>query len=254
MQLYSFCILVLGVPLVSLSDPAQCSCEDKANTCTVIAGSNGLPGTPGSHGLPGRDGKQGPQGEQGEQGLRGTQGPPGKVGPPGCKGDQGERGQKGDCEGRELELLKTQISGLQAELKALQLTTSKTYKAILGHIFPNSTTAEGKIFAINGAEGDYETSKATCYNLGGQVASPRSAEENIATLKLAAKLGRHVYLGMNDQETEGIFKHLNGDTMKYSNWAPKEPNGEQEDCIEMYMDGKWNDIACSNVRLIMCEF
>ncbi|XP_033004642.1 pulmonary surfactant-associated protein D-like isoform X2 [Lacerta agilis] len=221
MERHVLCILVLGVSSVRMSDPEQCNCEEKVRACTVISGRNGLPGIPGSNGLPGRDGKEGPQGEKGEQ---------------------------------ELELLKTHISDLQAELKALQLTASKTQKAILGYIFSNSTRVGGKLFVTNGDDGNYETSKATCNHFGGQVASPRNENENNAALKLSAKMGRRVFLGMNDQETEGIFKHLNGEPMEYSNWAPKEPNGVEEDCIEMYQDGKWNDISCNVARLIMCEF
>ncbi|XP_042315137.1 pulmonary surfactant-associated protein A-like isoform X2 [Sceloporus undulatus] len=226
MQLHYFCILVLGVTLARSLDPEPCRCEEKVNTCTVVAGSNGLPGTPGSPGLPGRDGKDGIQGEKGEQGPRGMQGPPGKAGPPGTKGDTGEKGPKGDSGG----------------------------KAILGYIFPNSTRVGGKIFATNGAEGDYASSKGMCEQFGGQIASPMNEEENNAVLKLSTMHGKHAFLGMNDQETEGTFKHLNGNTMEYSNWAKGEPNGEHEDCIEIYLNAKWNDNSCNINRLIICEF
>ncbi|XP_053161198.1 pulmonary surfactant-associated protein D-like [Hemicordylus capensis] len=254
MQLHSFFILVLGVSLVRMSDPEQCICEEKANTCTVLAGTHGLPGIPGSHGLPGKEGIQGPKGERGEQGLQGTQGFPGKFGPPGPKGDPGDKGQEGDSEGRELERLKAHIGDLEAQLNVSQLTARKTQRAILGHIFPNSTRTGEKIFVHNGARGNFETSKATCYHYGGQLASPRNVEENQAILKLAATLSSHVFLGMNVQKTERVFKHLNGDPMEYSNWAPGEPNGPTEDCIELYKDGKWNDINCGNTRHIICEF
>ncbi|XP_062989223.1 pulmonary surfactant-associated protein D-like [Elgaria multicarinata webbii] len=254
MHLHSFYILVLGVSLVRTSTPEPCRCEEKVNSCMVVTGTNGLPGTPGSNGLPGRDGKEGPRGEKGEQGLRGIQGPPGKAGPPGSKGDQGEKGPRGDSGSRELELLKTHVNDLQAELKAFQQNARATQRAILGHLFPNSTRAGEKIFVSNGAEGDFETSKALCYRIGGQIASPRNEEENNAILNLAAKQGKFVFLGMNDQETEGVFKHLNGDPMEYSNWAKGEPNGVHEDCIELYMDGKWNDNVCTKSQSIICEF
>ncbi|KAF7247294.1 Pulmonary surfactant-associated protein D [Varanus komodoensis] len=114
------------------SEPEQCECVEKANICTIVAGTNGLPGTPGSNGFPGRDGKEGPQGEKGEQGLQGMQGPPGKAGPSGSKGDQGEkgeRGEKGYSGSKELELLDRRINDLQAELKAFQLSARQTQKA-----------------------------------------------------------------------------------------------------------------------------
>ncbi|XP_060097018.1 pulmonary surfactant-associated protein D-like [Heteronotia binoei] len=263
MQFCSFCVFVLGVSLAKTSDPEPCNCEEKRNTCTVLAGANGLPGTPGTNGLPGipgrqglpgKNGEEGSKGEKGDRGLQGIQGPPGKPGPLGSKGDQGERGPKGDSGGRELELLKTQISHLQEELKELQLNSNKTSAGFLGEMFPHSTTARGKKFVTNGAEGNYQVSKNTCSYFGLQMASPRDEEENKAVQTLAAKFGKKAYLGMNDQETEGTFKHLNGDPMTYSKWAPNEPNGEHEDCIEIYMDGNWNDAECSYNRLIMCEF
>ncbi|XP_015271970.1 PREDICTED: pulmonary surfactant-associated protein D-like [Gekko japonicus] len=263
MQFPSFCVFVLGVSLVKTSDPEPCNCEEKTNTCTLLAGANGLPGTPGTNGLPGtpgmqglpgRNGEEGPKGEKGDPGLRGIQGPPGKAGPPGSKGDQGERGPNGDSGGRELELLKTQISHLQEQMKDLQLTASKTSTVFLGQMFPNSTAAREKKFVTSGAEGNYQLSKTTCSHFGLQIASPRDDKENKAVQSLAAKFGKNAFLGMNDQETEGVFKHLNGDQMAYSKWAPNEPNGVHEDCIEIYPDGNWNDVPCGLSRLIMCEF
>ncbi|XP_063162658.1 mannose-binding protein-like [Candoia aspera] len=165
-------------------------------------------------------------------GSQGIQGPPGKAGPPGSKGDQGVKGEKGDS--AELEVLQTQIRDSQAELRALKETTSRNQKAIQGHAFPNFTRIGTKIFASNGAEADFETAKTTCYNFGGQLASLRNSEENDAIAKLASKVGRHAFLGMTDQETEGTFKHLSGDTMEYSGWAAGEANGEHED----YLQGK----------------
>ncbi|XP_067323079.1 pulmonary surfactant-associated protein D-like [Anolis sagrei] len=155
---------------------------------------------------------------------------------------------------KELEVLRTHVSVLEAQLKALQMSTRKTHRAFLGYIFPNSTNVGAKTFATNGAEADFQTAKEMCEQFGGQIASPRNEEENNAVLKLATMFDKHAFLGMNDQETEGIFKHLNGDPMEYSNWAKGEPNGEHEDCIEMYLNAKWNDNTCDKHRLIMCEF
>lgn len=86
------------------------------------------------------------------------------------------------------------------------------------------------------------------------MASPRNAFENDALKELVAKLGKMAFLGMNDLETEGIFKHLSGEPMEYANWAEGEPNSDSEDCIEMYMIGTWNDKSCAEIRKIVCEF
>uniref|UniRef100_A0ABM5FV97 Pulmonary surfactant-associated protein D-like n=1 Tax=Pogona vitticeps TaxID=103695 RepID=A0ABM5FV97_9SAUR len=252
---------------------------------SVLEGTQGPPGKagpPGPKGDWGPPGERGPKGDHGgkelqrlqsevallkelleelrssilrnQNGLRGTQGLPGKAGPPGSKGDEGGKGEKGDSGGTELERLKTHISALQAEVNSLKVTAKKTQQGILRYIFPNITRAGAKIYVSNGAEGDFETSKEMCYQFGGQMASPRNEEENNAVLQLARNYGKSVFFGMNDQETEGVFKHLNGDQMEYSNWAKGEPNGVHEDCIEIYLDGKWNDNSCKKSQLIVCEF
>ncbi|XP_029140861.1 pulmonary surfactant-associated protein D-like [Protobothrops mucrosquamatus] len=222
MHLHAFYILMLGVSLVKSTDPEMCRCL------------KGIQGPPG---------KAGPPGSNGDQGLKGDQG---------LQGDQGLKGEKGDS--AEFEVLKTQIRDLQAELQVFKETTSKNHADFLEAAFPNFTIIGNKKIASNGAEANYETAKATCSKFGGQLASPRNGEENAALAKLASKLGKHAFLGMTDKETEGRFKHLNGDQMQYSQWAKGEPNGEQEDCIELYLDGQWNDVACNIIRLIVCEF
>ncbi|XP_061490952.1 pulmonary surfactant-associated protein A-like isoform X3 [Rhineura floridana] len=62
MQLQMFCILMLGA-LVVTTDPDQCRCKDKVNTCVIHDG------VPGVNGLPGRDGWPGPKGEKGEPAI-----------------------------------------------------------------------------------------------------------------------------------------------------------------------------------------
>ncbi|XP_060625011.2 pulmonary surfactant-associated protein D-like isoform X1 [Anolis sagrei] len=260
MQFLPLLFVVVGASIVRSTDLETEKCEEKVNTCTIFSGNNGLPGTPGvnglpgspgSHGLPGRDGIQGPQGEKGEPGSQGIQGPPGKAGPSGPKGDQG---QKDDRITKELALLKTCMSDLQTQLSILQVTARTTQKVILGHIFPNIVSTGEKLFASSAAEGNYIASKMACSHFGGQIASPRNEAENNAIVKIISKLGKSAYLGMNDIDTEGIFTHLNGEQIGYTNWASGEPNSVQEDCIEIYTNGKWNDKSCSETRIIVCEF
>nr|XP_016851017.1 PREDICTED: pulmonary surfactant-associated protein D-like [Anolis carolinensis] len=154
----------------------------------------------------------------------------------------------------EFALLKTCMSDLQTQLSILQVTARTTQKAILGHIFPNIMSAGEKLFASSAAEGNYETAKVACSHFGGQIASPRNEAENNAIVKIIAKLGKSAFLRMNDIEIEGNFIHLNGEHIGYTNWAPGEPNSAQEDCIEIYTYGKWNDKSCAEIRIIVCEF
>uniref|UniRef100_A0A8D2QUG2 C-type lectin domain-containing protein n=1 Tax=Zosterops lateralis melanops TaxID=1220523 RepID=A0A8D2QUG2_ZOSLA len=41
----------------------------------------------------------------------------------------------------------------------------------------------------------------------------------------------------------------------YTNWYSNEPSGRgEEECVEMYTDGTWNDKKCSKSHLIVCQF
>uniref|UniRef100_A0A8D2JET0 C-type lectin domain-containing protein n=1 Tax=Varanus komodoensis TaxID=61221 RepID=A0A8D2JET0_VARKO len=101
----------------------------------------------------------------------------------------------------------------------------------------------GKLFKMDGSQGNFEASKATCFQAGGQLASPQSMEENTAIQQIVARHNKAAYLGMDDIQAEGTFAYLSGDPIGYTNWANGEPNnaGSKENCIEMYLDGKWND-------------
>nr|XP_060625008.1 pulmonary surfactant-associated protein D-like isoform X3 [Anolis sagrei ordinatus] len=287
--LVTLCALVLCVLPETTVVPQQVvqTCDPKACSLVVCA--------PAERGLPGRDGRdglQGPKGEKGEQGLQGPkgilgppgkmgpagpagmtgakgdvgnmglqgatgpQGPEGRIGPPGSKGDKGytgEKGTKGDSGLSEVNLLKNRVIALEGQLNALQASFSKYQKA---HLFPNGKSVLRKLFKTDGSQGSFESSKATCLQAGGQLASPKTLAENSAIQQIVARHNKAAYLGMNDLQSEGTYKHLNGDEVIYTNWATEEPNnaGGKEDCIEIYLDGKWNDRSCTERRLIVCEF
>lgn len=44
-----------------------------------------------------------------------------------------------------------------------------------------------------------------------------------------------VYIGLDDQKTEGTFSWIDGTPFTFKNWAPKEPNNHKgaEDCAEV---------------------
>nr|XP_060625007.1 pulmonary surfactant-associated protein D-like isoform X2 [Anolis sagrei ordinatus] len=233
-----FIYLLLGVASSQTARPDNCRCEQKANACPFIPGMAGLPG---------------PTGQKGDQGL---QGPPGKAGPAGIKGDQGpvgERGPKGDHGAEEIRGLQHEVNILKEQLEDLRNAVLRNQNA---HLFPNGKSVLRKLFKTDGSQGSFESSKATCLQAGGQLASPKTLAENSAIQQIVARHNKAAYLGMNDLQSEGTYKHLNGDEVIYTNWATEEPNnaGGKEDCIEIYLDGKWNDRSCTERRLIVCEF
>ncbi|XP_067410774.1 mannose-binding protein-like [Emydura macquarii macquarii] len=240
-------VLVFSLVTTSNSKYAQVVQKWDENACTLVVCG------PAQNGLPGRDGKDGPKGEKGDQGLRGLPGLPGKNGSPGRKGDEGEQEPKGNSVVRELEFLKTEISDLQEEMRTLKAKFNEIGKVQFSR---NDSSASEKTFVTNGFEGGFEIGKTTCSQSGGQLASPMNSAENSAMQQIiVAHHKKAAYIGINDIETEGTFTYLSGEAIGYSNWAPGEPNnsGEIENCVEMYIDGSWNDKSCDERRLIICE-
>ncbi|KAM8924465.1 mannose-binding protein C-like [Pelodytes ibericus] len=251
-------VLLLGMTLRAHNTDTG-KCDEITNTCAVI--SCGMHSSSGTPGRDGRDGKEGPKGEKGEQGLqgnRGSQGAPGKLGPPGVKGDKGSIGEKGE-QGRSatsaVEAVRDQIKHLEGQLQKIQAELNKYAKILLFH---GGKQAGEKVFVTNGQEESFENAQKTCQEAGGNLATPKNAAENNAVQEVLQIKGEtaKAYLGISDLQVEGIFKYTGGDKISYNNWNLGEPNNSKdtEDCVEIQDNGKWNDIPCSLLRLVICQF
>uniref|UniRef100_A0A452FXH0 C-type lectin domain-containing protein n=1 Tax=Capra hircus TaxID=9925 RepID=A0A452FXH0_CAPHI len=241
----------------------------------------------------GRDEREGPRGEKGDQGRAGTMGPAGAIspqgpsgarGPPGLKRDRGTPGEKGakgetsvpgkkvlgalvDAEGTsshashagsvftwphspaEVATLRQRMTNLEGVIQRLRNTVSQYRKAVL---FPDGLAVGEKIFKTSGAVKSYSGARQVCREAEGQLPSPRSAAENEAVTQLIRARNKHAYLSMNDISREGRFTYPTGQSLVYSNCAPG--NKGPENCLEIYSNGNWNDIECTEERLVICEF
>lgn len=85
--------------------------------------------------------------------------------------------------------------------------------------------------------------------LGANLISVQSASENSDLVTALANQGYSsnvIWIGFSDAVTEGTFTWFDGAPVTYTNWAPTEPNNAgDEDCVQIYADGSWNDLACS---------
>nr|XP_060623054.1 pulmonary surfactant-associated protein D-like [Anolis sagrei ordinatus] len=219
-------------------------------------GPQGAPGPKGDRGSVGEKGSKGDVGARGLQGATGPQGPEGRTGPPGSKGDKGstgEKGTKGDSGLSEVNYMKNKVSALERQLKTLQSSFSKYQKVAA---FPGGRIVGNKVFISSGYEGNFNDLRQRCWQAGGQLASPRNYAENIAIKDIVVLYQKSAFLGITDIQTEGTFRYSNGERIVYSNWEIGEPNNQdvEEDCIEVYSSGKWNDKSCGERRLIICEF
>ncbi|KAM9550948.1 pulmonary surfactant-associated protein A-like isoform 1-T2 [Guaruba guarouba] len=117
------------------------------------------------------------------------------------------------------------------------------------------TAAGGKIFSTNGKKANFETTLNTCKEAGGSIAAPRSRAENDAILYFVKSFNTYAYLGIKESLIPRTFQFLDGTKLNYTNWYLNEPSGKgEEECVEMYTDGTWNDKNCNWNRLIVCQF
>jgi hypothetical protein len=118
-------------------------------------------------------------------------------------------------------------------------TTKFVYSTTTDHWYQFSTAS-----AMNQATArTNSTSKASLYGLSGYLARVESSSENGT---LAAMSSVNTWIDGSDAAVEGTWKFSNGDSVSYTNWASGEPNNSgDQDCIQFYDNGTWDDLSCS---------
>ena len=102
---------------------------------------------------------------------------------------------------------------------------------------------------------------AFCDSLGGYLASITTEEEDTFLYEYITSLGyTSAYFGLTDQDEEGTWVWVSGETVDYTNWASGEPNSENsgEDFAMYYYkypDGSWNDGDFrGSIQTFLCEW
>ena len=96
----------------------------------------------------------------------------------------------------------------------------------------------------------WQVAEVDCESDGGHLAIPDDAAEEAWILDQTAG-----WLGITDHTTEGTFLGVTGQVASYTNFDLGEPNNSNndEDCVEVRGDLKWNDSGCSVTREYVCE-
>ncbi|KJU84923.1 secreted protein containing C-type lectin domain protein [Candidatus Magnetobacterium bavaricum] len=116
----------------------------------------------------------------------------------------------------------------------------------------NNHTYQG----INSVTMNWKDAKAHCETLGGYLATLTSKAENDFVYKNCITKGTNYYwLGGTDEEQEGDWKWITGETFSYTNWHTGEPNNlaGQQHYLQLYSDGTWDDNWVEQHNLI-CEW
>lgn len=66
-----------------------------------------------------------------------------------------------------------------------------------------------------------------------------------------------LWLGLRREDSTTSFKWSDNSAMTFINWAPGEPLGTTDHCVELWMapgpPGTWNDIQCNTTRGYICQ-
>ncbi|XP_031441908.1 mannose-binding protein C-like isoform X2 [Clupea harengus] len=215
----------------------------------------GVPGNPGHNGHNGRDGKDGSEGVPGLKGDRGepgvpVPGPPGKMGPAGPPGLKGEMGGMGMPWSVKTDPL---TKSLQADVQTLRSRLSLIEKATSFRIFRKVGM---KYYVTEGWEDTFDAGLKLCTDAGGDLALPKSEEENQGLVKVLSELKALAgWIRATDRKTEGTFLDEDESTLSFTKWHPGEPNNSCAIiCAIINKDRvSWNDVSCDRKHHIVCE-
>jgi lectin-like protein len=121
------------------------------------------------------------------------------------------------------------------------LTTSSLVAFALA--FASARAQAGSVYTLT-QPGNWFQAEAEANSLGGHLVAINSAEEEQLLLTLFGGT-EPFWIGLTDQVVEGVFVWTDGEPLTYSNWAPGEPNNENDEDYVNTNDfrgpGLWND-------------
>lgn len=130
-------------------------------------------------------------------------------------------------------------SGIQPLLEA-QATPSipKGAKSYKGHYY---------YYFKSGIVSSWSAASRYCKSRGGHLATITSKGENDFLSRYLRSLGaENAYFGLSDSASEGNWRWVTGEKVRYTNWHDGEPNAESDDedfamFYWKFSDGTWND-------------
>ena len=102
---------------------------------------------------------------------------------------------------------------------------------------------DGKLYFLTEDKGSWTATQTDALGYGGNLVTINSeAEQNWLTSKFSS-FNQDFWIGYTDQDSEGNFEWISGESSDYTNWSDGEPNdnGSGEDYVHIYPSGYWND-------------
>ncbi|KAG9347518.1 hypothetical protein JZ751_005086 [Albula glossodonta] len=121
-----------------------------------------------------------------------------------------------------------------------------------------------KCFLVYRTYESYAGAAQQCQERGGRMAMPRDRKEQEALADYARSFFHPgnwpVWLGINDQRSEGLYLFEDGTRVTYFQWrkhflSSQPDGGKRENCVAMSSDdGDWWDNYCDRRMYYLCEF
>ncbi|XP_072570731.1 uncharacterized protein [Paramormyrops kingsleyae] len=103
----------------------------------------------------------------------------------------------------------------------------------------------------------WHAARTSCRKLGADLVSLLSLKEQSWLESYLFMVTSDMWIGLNDLEIQGFFTWSDHHEVRFTYWAPGEPNnhaGFNEDCVEMlHQNGRWNDVPCTEMNTYMCK-
>merc|ERR550534_348755 len=119
------------------------------------------------------------------------------------------------------------------------------------------TKMHGSCLKLLTEPASFNDSQTACSDLGAHLAIPRSAAEQQFINSLTSNTSK-TWLGVvRDEHDNASFVDVKGMELFFENWYEpnNEPNNEfgNENCVELYPNGFWNDKPCSVENEALCQ-
>ncbi len=148
----------------------------------------------------------------------------------------------------------------------LSLLVALTFSACqsISNVPTDATEFQGHYYKVFESKVTWHQAEEQCRQMGGMLASVKSAEANDFIVKLSQAKG--MWIGGSDEVKEGEWLWRDGSKLTYSKWASSEPDnwydGKEHWTVigwpgKRYADGKWGDTQAFSQEPIdgfVCEW
>ncbi|XP_069010436.1 asialoglycoprotein receptor 1-like isoform X2 [Embiotoca jacksoni] len=152
---------------------------------------------------------------------------------------------------KERDLLNTSLTEMTKQLDRIRTQSTEKKKCPEGW-----TIFRVSCYRLSELSGSWDTGREDCRDKAAHLVMIESLEEQ-EFLSTFTKLP--VWIGLNDKETEGTWKWIDGTPLTFTHWATNQPDewlphAGGEDCAHITEQSRqWNDATCKASMNWICE-